>query len=304
MSKPCRTPRKKIQQQLRAEVRFGCPVRNPDGTGCGSPILTFHHFDPPWAGHYEHNVDGMIALCPEHHNQADGGRWTRSQLREMKANPFIDDRLKVQWPWTPENIVLKFGGNLVVGGGSPLRLRGRPVFRFNPVNIPGLDISQVSFGSHIRNRSNVPWLSIDDNVFEIDLIDTTDLVFTPQTKMIRASCSDGTELSLRYKRLDRSDYAVEYNRLVSKKLPEEQVFKDLEKQNSVDSDGMVNLVELAGYFCTPDIEIRCRNDNLVVKSLVPGLEEEFPISGYVVNEVNHARFLLQNERNREFLRLG
>jgi len=31
----------------------------------------------------------MIALCPEHASLADGGRWTKEQIREMKLNPFV-----------------------------------------------------------------------------------------------------------------------------------------------------------------------------------------------------------------------
>lgn len=61
--KPSRDPGDQIKAMLRREVNFGCPVRHVDGTGCGSPILTFHHFDPPWATCFAHHPEGMIALC-------------------------------------------------------------------------------------------------------------------------------------------------------------------------------------------------------------------------------------------------
>ena len=95
---PSRKPGKEIRDLLRREVNYGCPVRFPDGSGCGCPVLTYHHFDPPWAGNFVHNPDGMIALCKLHNDLADGGMWTDSQLRAMKRTPFVDDAIRVRWP--------------------------------------------------------------------------------------------------------------------------------------------------------------------------------------------------------------
>src|ERR1044071_4697508 len=137
MKKLSRDPGAEIKRLLRQEVNYGCPVRYPDGNGCGSPILTFHHFDPPWEGNHVHNPGGMIALCPEHHHQADGGLWTKDQLQDFKRNPFVDDALRVRWPWAPETLVMKVGPSLVIGSGSPIRLDGRPVMKFSPRLIKG-----------------------------------------------------------------------------------------------------------------------------------------------------------------------
>lgn len=122
MKRPSRDPGAAIKNQLRQEVNFGCPVRFQDGSGCGSPILTFHHFDPPWTGNYVHEPDGMIALCPLHHNQADGGLWSIAQLLAFKQSLYVDDSIKVQWPWQPESLVMKVGSSLVVGSGSLMRM--------------------------------------------------------------------------------------------------------------------------------------------------------------------------------------
>lgn len=75
-----RTPPARIRERLRREVGFGCPVK-----GCGSPYLTWHHFDPPWSKHEHHEPNGMIALCREHHDQADAGAFTKDQLRAFKV---------------------------------------------------------------------------------------------------------------------------------------------------------------------------------------------------------------------------
>jgi hypothetical protein len=76
-----RTPPSKLRLELRREVGFRCPI-----PGCGSPYLTWHHFDPPWQPQHRHNPPGMIALCPTCHELADGGKWTPQQLRQLKAS--------------------------------------------------------------------------------------------------------------------------------------------------------------------------------------------------------------------------
>ena len=53
--------------------------------GCGSPYLTWHHFDPPWRVQEHEEPEGIIALCQEHHKKADVGAFTDDQLRGLKA---------------------------------------------------------------------------------------------------------------------------------------------------------------------------------------------------------------------------
>ena len=301
---PSRTPSRAIQKALRSEVHFGCPRRNPDGSGCGSPILTFHHFDPPWAGNYIHNPDGMIALCPAHHKQADGGLWTNQQLREMKTTPFVDDAIKVQWPWTPENIVVKFGRSLVVGRGSPIRLFGKPIFEFSPTSVPDYGINQVSFESQIRDGSGNLWMSIRDNIFEIDLLNTTDLVFAPQTKSILATSADNTHLRVTYNRHKREDFIDLARSFMQNGRAFQTLGKTIERTGSVDSDGYINVVEVRGHFRTPDVEIELVRGEMYVRTLIPGMVEEIKSPSWIVSKENSVRLTLKNENDREFLRLG
>jgi len=74
-----RRPPEKVKKILRSEIGFGCPI-----PGCGNPYLEWHHFDPPWHIENHHNPEGMIALCREHHIQADNGAFTADQLEEYK----------------------------------------------------------------------------------------------------------------------------------------------------------------------------------------------------------------------------
>ncbi len=83
-----------IRRALRVEVGFGCPV-----DGCGSPYLTWHHFDPPWRERQHHDAAGMIALCLQHHKEADSGAFSHEQLRVLKASPFRSRRARVVSSW-------------------------------------------------------------------------------------------------------------------------------------------------------------------------------------------------------------
>lgn len=76
-----------VKLELRQEVNWGCPVHN-----CGSPFLSYHHFDPPFSKFKPgqlHDPKGMIALCLAHAKMADGGVWTNHQLLEIKASPWL-----------------------------------------------------------------------------------------------------------------------------------------------------------------------------------------------------------------------
>jgi hypothetical protein len=79
-----RDPDESVKKILRQEVHFGCPIEN-----CGSPYLSFHHFDPPWRLRQHHEPGGMIALCLEHHIRADRNAYSIQQLKEMKRSPFL-----------------------------------------------------------------------------------------------------------------------------------------------------------------------------------------------------------------------
>ena len=206
MPKVSRTPSESIKGMLRQEVNFGCPVRSRGGAGCGCPILTFHHFDPTWSEGQEHDPDGMIALCHTHHDQADGGLWTNVQLREMKKNPFIDDVIKVPWPWNPETIVLKVGPIFVVRSGSALALNGKPVLRFHAEPIDQFGMSSVVFNSSISDANGRPWLKIEDNFLDIETSNVSDLFFSAQTKKFVAKAKDkNMSVSLQFKKRRAED---------------------------------------------------------------------------------------------------
>jgi hypothetical protein len=74
-----REPDDDVKRKLRQDVGYVCPVPS-----CQSPYLEWHHFDPAWSELKHHNPDGMIALCRNHHPEADGGAFTVEQLHDWK----------------------------------------------------------------------------------------------------------------------------------------------------------------------------------------------------------------------------
>ncbi|WP_349926804.1 HNH endonuclease [Acinetobacter sp. A1-4-2] len=101
-----RTPPKKVIQILRQEVGFGCPVPN-----CGNPYLEWHHFDPPWSIENHHRPDGMIALCTQHHKNADNNAYTNDQLIEFKKNKVNSEKVKGNFEWRRNKLLTVVGGN-------------------------------------------------------------------------------------------------------------------------------------------------------------------------------------------------
>lgn len=114
-----------VRRALRAEVGFGCPVE-----GCGSPYLSFHHFDPPYHIEQHNRPDGMIAFCLEHHKQADSGAFTKKQIRDYKKNPYLVNNSSVsgKFNWKREQLIVKTAGFTSIGvKDSILVVRGVPI---------------------------------------------------------------------------------------------------------------------------------------------------------------------------------
>lgn len=94
-----------VMQELRQEVNYGCPV--PD---CGIPLLSFHHFDPPWHKHQHNNPAGMIALCPIHHGMGDSGAFPNASLRQFKKSPNNKEKIEAKFSWIARRSIIRLGG--------------------------------------------------------------------------------------------------------------------------------------------------------------------------------------------------
>src|SRR5690348_11349782 len=102
-----RTTPSPVRRHLRREVGFICPI-----DGCRSPYLSYHHFDPPWEEHQHHEPSGMIALCLQHHKEADTGAFTRDQLRAFKRRRNAD-AVAGRNNWSRNNTLFFAGSNVL-----------------------------------------------------------------------------------------------------------------------------------------------------------------------------------------------
>lgn len=315
-----RNPSDEIKRMLRQEVNFGCPVNEGDDTGCGCPVLTFHHFDPPWAGNFVHNPAGMIALCRTHHDQADGGLWTKQQLREMKKNPYVDDILKVRWPWNPETLVLKIGPCFVVRSGSALVLNGNPIFRFRPEQIDQFGTRAIVFDSTIGNLNGQPWMSISDNFLDIDVSNLSELYFTAQTKKFVAKNQNrNMALKLQFKKQPTErieDWLLGYMRVgegmkkdgKSKLDVAREVKNAIIRSGSIDSDGTVPFMHVTGTFQSQEAKINITEKLLKmhIAAHVIGQEDRVNFHTHVFSEGSHMSMKYDPSRfgGREWFRMG
>jgi hypothetical protein len=314
MQKRNRDPGEAIKRQLRDEVNFGCPVQE-----CGSPILTYHHFDPPWADNFEHNVPGMVALCKPHHDRADGGLWTKEQLREMKRNPYVNNAIRVQWPYSPECLVLKVGPCLVVGSGSALRLNGRHVMHFRPEAIERLGMNTVTFDSEINDANGRVWLRITDNWFDLETSDTSDVEFPPHAKRFVAKHDDQTKIRLQFRTYKIPALEIWLRSIVSpnqrardegKFKPQlaEDFVKAIVDARAVDSDENVRIMEISGQFRTPEVKVVIRRDKLTADfdASILGRPERLDFHSHLVDEAHRISLKFDSSRHveREFFGIG
>jgi hypothetical protein len=158
-----RSPPTDVRRTLRAEAGFVCPM--PD---CRSPYLTYHHFDPPWRERQHHDPEGMIALCLQHHQEADVGTYTGSQLRRLKQAQRTVDRVEGRFNWKREKTLFICGGNYFLNCEVALRIGRVDVVWFTKsdeyFDLCNIDLSsadgQLTFSMRDNDWQVVP--SVDD----------------------------------------------------------------------------------------------------------------------------------------------
>jgi hypothetical protein len=192
-----RTPPESVRRILRKEVNFGCPVH-----GCGVPYLTWHHFDPPWNIEKHHNPEGMIALCHKHADLADGKRWTKDQLRQMKQKPYLSqDEVKERYDYLRKDAVC-IVGNIAFHVKNILKIDGERVIWFerDSEGYEGLNILiRDSEGRIILQMEDNDWTAHTDEVF--------DLICPPQGKELRIISKDkGTDYTIRFDEYSLFDF--------------------------------------------------------------------------------------------------
>ena len=250
-----RDPPPDVKRTLRQEVRFACPI-----PGCGNPVLTWHHFDPPWREKQHHNPEGMIALCLEHHALADGGTWTKSKLRSFKKTPPDIQQIKKKFLWSESSIVYRLGGCYVASCS--------PIISISKIPILWETRSQdgrLLFSFKLNDQYGSEILFLDENCLSIEKTLIHDLsINTHETylKLWLAKRCIGLELKLSHlsidkfsEQLDRDatealksmpelpDWILNDIKLMCNK-PNFSKFFDHVKENCLDTDNNITVLDI------------------------------------------------------------
>ena len=181
-----RKPPISIRRILRKEVGFGCPV-----SGCGSPYLTWHHFDPPWNVREHHNPNGMIALCRQHHDQADAGAFTVDQLKDLKRNGQLEN-IAGKFNWMRRTILFAGGGNYFINPYIILRYGGKNIIWFTR-DEDGYFLLNINF----INRKGELRFQIEENFWNIIEL-PKDIKCPPSGKKINVQYDNGDRLFVEF----------------------------------------------------------------------------------------------------------
>lgn len=201
-----RTIPENVKRTLREEVGFGCPV--PD---CGLPYLEWHHFDPPWHIQNHHNAQGMIALCREHHIQADNGAFTKEQLHAFKSTGRKKSKqIRGKFNWMRNRILAVVGGNFYYETLVIFKFKGQPIIWFerDQDNYLLLNLNMLTTSKQPRAFiKNNEWFNVSGE---------EDIECPPSAKKIKIKYLNGDMITVEFFELTNSSE-------VNKKYPDANI---------------------------------------------------------------------------------
>jgi hypothetical protein len=210
-----------VKEELRAKVGYGCPV-------CRSPFLTWHHFDPPYNVRPHNDPKGMIALCNEHHGEADNDNWPPERLHALKKTPRSVEEVKGSYPsWEHENFLVRFGGNYTGGSEVILAIEGRPLVRLRR-NVAGL----LALSFDLWDADGKLLLRMVDNSLELYPKDVHDFIATAKKREVMLWIGDrdiGLDLSFERITMEELDKLLVDDFMRIKKKSDSLLDKALER---------------------------------------------------------------------------
>lgn len=183
-----RNPPVEVKKVLREEVGFGCPVQ-----GCGLPYLEWHHFDPPWHVTNHHNPKGMIALCREHHIQADNGAFTTDQLHNLKKSGQENWRqVSGRFNWMRNRLLAVVGGNFYYETPIIFKFKEQPVIWFERD-----ENNYLLLNLHMLTTSNEPRAYMQNNEW-FNVGGEEDIECPPSAKKVKIKYPNGDLVSIEF----------------------------------------------------------------------------------------------------------
>jgi hypothetical protein len=172
---------------LREEVSFHCPVIDGDGPICGSPYLTWHHFDPPWRIEHHHRPEGMIALCRQHADEADAGAFTLEQQRQMKAEGLgRGTAVRGRFDWMRRDLLAIVGGSAYHDVPIPVMIGDAKAVWFDRNQH-----EELLLGFTMPTVSGRPRVSVDQNTWHVPPDNVADIICPPSGRLLRVKYDNG-----------------------------------------------------------------------------------------------------------------
>lgn len=110
-----------VKRTVRQRCRFGCVV-------CGSAIIQYHHFDPPYEEAVEHKAEGITLLCGGHHDEATRGLLSMTTVQRKNAAPYCMRQPPRHLMDLSDPIRIVAGGAIFMGTGPLILVDDVPLF--------------------------------------------------------------------------------------------------------------------------------------------------------------------------------
>jgi predicted nucleic acid-binding Zn-ribbon protein len=155
-----------VKRVLRQDACFGC-------CACGNPLLQYHHIIPYAEDHHFRPAD-MMALCPNHHVEANERVLDEQQQRALKTSPFNCNQglASGQLALRQLNTDVDLGGHIFVAdAGQLIRVDGDPLLTTRVSSAGGLLLSVRLFHQEDQLVAEVvdnEWISYDPFPWDIE----------------------------------------------------------------------------------------------------------------------------------------
>lgn len=157
----------------------------------------WHHFDPPWSVTQHHDPSGMVALCRDHHPEADTGAFTAEQLRAFKhSGRDSTTPLVGRFNWMRHDLLAVVGGNFYLRTPIILRVREQPLIWFTRDHQGHLLLNVL-----MPTATAEPRLVIEENFWLTEGTEEADIECPPSGKTLRASYGNGDQLRIQFREI-------------------------------------------------------------------------------------------------------
>jgi hypothetical protein len=152
-----------VKREVRQKYGFGCVI-------CGLGIYQYEHFNPEFNDAHEHSSEGIILLCPNHHNKKTTHFLSREAIEKTLEAPaalaagYSKEILDVGKGYP--NFI--FCGSTFKDSVIPVVLSGVPLFIFMPPEVEGgpFNLNARFFDSAGKNTLNIvnnEWKANNEN---------------------------------------------------------------------------------------------------------------------------------------------